>query len=433
MGWCLPCYEAGAFTLALDSGRSECALHGGPNNHQAAGGPVSVPTPQRLTTRSRGRAGRKSIASSRPVAFAHAARPTFRRSAARARGRRRGAARVDAGTFQPHPGWRNFIDAGWRVLTDQAEALRIVESLVDAQDWRTDKRTSWLRILRQLVYSMDWSTGLVTAVTAGRLGEAGDRAGRTVSRVVAWARDIGLIVVVEHAASAEFLGSKRGRTPTYALVTNAPLPHSPTKPEALDDVNAQLTPLVDESGDLPTSCVYIKPLNDEQPTPAQQPTRSWLVFRIPESPDDRNLATQCLLQRLGLDRGGVCKVPLWRTRALLQPWWEAGASPAGLLYAIDHHPDPPQQHRGDALRGAHDPLRVLGYRLRPWRGRLTELPLTVTGIRGDYQTKPTTAPTPELPARSEADKPTARTEVRLAARAALDAHLRLLREHRELG
>ncbi len=216
--------------------------------------------------------------------------------------------------------------------------------------------------------------------------------------------------------------------------TNAPLPHSPTKPEAPDDVNAQLTPLVDGNGDLPISCVYIKPLNDERLTPARQSTRSWLVFRIPESPDDRNLATQCLLQRLGLDRGGVCKVPLWRTRALLHPWWEAGASPAGLLHAIDHHPDHPQQHRGDALRGAHDPLRVLGYRLRPWRGRLTELPLTVTGIRGDYQTKPTTtAPTPELPARSEADKSTARTEVRLAARAALDAHLRLLREHRQLG
>ncbi|MGH3857001.1 MAG: hypothetical protein ACRDR6_26680, partial [Pseudonocardiaceae bacterium] len=43
VGWCLPCYEAGAFTLALDSGRSECALHGGPNNQQAA--EVSVPTP----------------------------------------------------------------------------------------------------------------------------------------------------------------------------------------------------------------------------------------------------------------------------------------------------------------------------------------------------------------------------------------------------
>jgi hypothetical protein len=436
VGWCLPCYEAGAFTLALeDLARSECALHSGLNDQQAAGGPVLVPTPQRRT-RSRGRAGRKSTASSRSLAFPRAARRTFPRSAARTRayGRRRGAARVDAGTFQPHPGWRNFIDTGWRVLIDQAEALRVVESLVDVQDWRTDKRTSWLRILRHLVYSMDWSTGLVTAVTAERLGEAGDRAGRTVSRVLAWARDIGLIVVVEHAASAEFLGSKRGRTPTYALVTNAPLPRSPTKPDAPDRMNAQLTHVVDENGDLPTSCVYIKPSNNKRLTPAQQPTRSWLVFRVPESPDDRNLATQCLLQRLGLDRGGVCRVPLWRTRALLRSWWDAGASPAGLLYAIDHHPDHPQRHRGDALRGAHDPLRVLGHRLRPWRDRLTELPLTVTGIRGDYQTKPTTtAPKPELPARSQADKSTARPEVRLAARAALDAHLRFLRERRQLG
>jgi hypothetical protein len=119
-------------------------------------------------------------------------------------------------------------------------------------------------------------------------------------------------------------------------------------------------------------------------------------------------------------------VPLWRTRALLRPWWDAGASPAGLLWAIDHHPDHPSHHRGDALRGAHDPLRVLGHRLQPWRGRLSELPLTARGIHGDYQNKPTiTAP----PTPAESRWPTARPEVRQAARAAVEEHLRQ-RRHR---
>ena len=67
------------------------------------------------------------------------------------------------------------------MLTDQAEAVRIVEDLVDAQDWRADKRTSWLAILRRLIYSMDWSTGLITAVSGlmnvliTRLARATDR------------------------------------------------------------------------------------------------------------------------------------------------------------------------------------------------------------------------------------------------------------------
>src|SRR5262249_39809068 len=40
--------------------------------------------------------------------------------------------RLHAGTYQPHPGWRHFLEPGWRVLTDQVEALRVVEDLVDA-------------------------------------------------------------------------------------------------------------------------------------------------------------------------------------------------------------------------------------------------------------------------------------------------------------
>lgn len=434
IGWCLPCYEVGAFTLALDD-RSECALHGNLSDPQPAAGPTSVRPPSRARRPPRGRAGR---ANSRPPALPRPAHRALRRSTERALayGRRRAAARLDAGTYEPHPGWRHFIDTGWRVLTDQAEALRIVVDLVNAQDWRADKRTSWLAILRRLVYSMDWSTGLVTAVTAQRLGEAGDRAARTVSRVLAWARDEGLIVVVEHAASAEFLGSQHGRTPTYALVTNTPLPHSPVGADTSPDSdrslasahpNAQLTDPVEENGDLPTPYVGIKPLNGRRLTPAQPPTTSWLVFRVPDSPTERNLATQCLMRRLGLDRGGVSRVPLWRTRALLRPWWEAGASPAGLLYAIDHHPDHPH-HRGDALRGARDPLRVVGHRLQPWRGRLTELPLAVRGIHGDYQNKSTsTAPIAQPQTRAQTTHPSARTEVRQAARAALDEHLRCLR------
>ena len=321
-------------------------------------------------------------------------------------GRRRAAARVVAPGYAPHPGWRHFIAEGWRVLTDQREALAVIDRLVDEQDWRTDKRAAWTAILHRLVHAMDWTTGLIAALTAERLGAAGGRAPRTVSRVVAWAREIGLLVVVEAAASAEFLGTDHGRTPTYALVTTG-LPPCPAPPGSTpDDLTDRLADHpVDELGDPSASCVkQNKPLNRRlEPTPPA-PT-PWPVFGIPRSPVERTAATRCLFQRLGLDSPGVSGVVFWRARALLRPWWDAGMCPAGLLWAVDHHPDRPDHHRGDALRGARDPLRVLGARLRPWQHRLGELPRAVVGVVGDYRT-----PDP-----------------RVAAKAALHEHLRLLR------
>jgi hypothetical protein len=342
-------------------------------------------------------------------------------------GRRRAAARLARPGYTPHPAWRHLIAPEYRVLTDQAEALRIVQAAVDNQDWRADKRVAWLAILRQLVYAMDWDTGLVAACTAQRLGTAGARAPRTVSRVIAWAREVGLLVVVEHGASAEFLGTDHGRTPTYALVTDAPLPHPAPS-------NSHVTELVDELGD-PTefSRQDQKPLRGERLTPTTPAASPWPAFGVPQTPAERTAATICLLKRLGLDGGRGSGVPLWRARALLRPWWDAGACPAGLLWAIDHHPDHPLHHRGDALRGARDPLGVLGSRLRPWRRRLDELPAAVTGVRGDYTTA---RPEPEpAPAASPVpvDPPTrgGSPSMREAAKAAVAAHLTRLRISRQ--
>jgi hypothetical protein len=300
------------------------------------------------------------------------------RARALAVGRIRAARRVDApGRYEPHPGWRNFLPPGWRPITSQVQALAVLADLVEEEDWRCDKRAAWSRILRQLVLCMDYETGLVTAVTAARLGAAGDRAARTVTRVLAWAQEVGVLHVVEQGASAEFLGSRRNRTPTYALITNAPLPPP--------DPDPQVSSTVDTTGDLPNTPVEIKPLAQrlEPRAPAPPP---WLAYRVPESPPERAAAARCLLTRLGIDGGGVSGLVGRRLHGLLHRWWTAGACVAGLLWAIDHHPDRPDHHRGDALRGARDPLAVLGARLAPWQGRLGELPLTKHGIRGDYRT-----------------------------------------------
>ena len=387
-GWCLACYADGAFTLAVGPDAARCALHG-----VLTAPTPATPQPCRTPRRApRGRAARTPSPPPGPPVRTRTPRRVAARRVARAMayGRRRAAARVAAPGYAPHPGWRHFIAEGWRVLTDQREALAAIDRLVDTQEWRADKRAAWTAILHRLVHAMDWTTGLIAALTAQRLGAAGGRAPRTVSRVIAWARDIGLLVVVEQAASAEFLGTDHGRTPTYALVTTDP-PHRPAAPDSPPDDCIERSPdhcvdhPVDELGDPSASCVnQNKPLN-QRLEPAGYLPASWPVFGIPRSPVERTAATRCLFQRLGLDHRGVSGVVFWRARALLRPWWDARASPAGLLWAIDHHPDRPDHHRGDALRGARDPLRVLGARLRPWQQRLGELPRAVAGVPGDYR------------------------------------------------
>uniref|UniRef100_UPI003F49B170 hypothetical protein n=1 Tax=Pseudonocardia sp. CA-138482 TaxID=3240023 RepID=UPI003F49B170 len=351
-------------------------------------------------------------------------------------GRRRAAVRVDAGRYQHHPGIENFIPSGR--LRDQGTALRVVEALVAAQGWRSDRAEAWLAILRRLVHSMDWESGLVAAVRAEDFAAAGDRATRTVSRVIAWAVEVGLIVVAEKAASAAFLGASRGRTPVYAVYLPPGLSWpSPPEPElAAEATTTQVNTPKPELGDLPTVCVGNKPLNGGRLDPAPPARNPWPVYGVPRTPSERNSATRCLFRRLGLDGGGVSGVARWRARAQLKQWWDAGACPAGLLYAIDHHPDRPDYHRGDAFRGARDPLRVLGYRLKPWAGRLHELPAAVRGIPGDYTgaRRATSAadPPPAAPAWTPSSSATLRAELRAELAAELAA-IRARRGHRRRG
>ncbi|WP_308820146.1 hypothetical protein [Pseudonocardia alni] len=313
------------------------------------------------------------------------------------------------------------------MLTSQPEALDYIARLVDDEEWRSDKRASWSAILRRLVCHMDWETGLITGLTTDRLGAAGGRAARTVSRVLAWARDCGLLVVVEAGASAEFLGTDTGRTPTYALVTHSPFPRLATLTDHEPELPAQT--IVDESGDLPTSHVGLKPLSGGRRAELAQPA-NWHPYDVPDTPGARNQATLALLKLLGLGGRQRGTIDIWRARSLLKPWWEAGATVAGLRHALEHHPDHPDRPRGPVTTGARDPLRVIGARLRPWQGRLGEIRAVQIGrmraTTGTGNGSTDTAPlSPVL-----RDRPAGRG-ARMAAREALSEHLRELREARD--
>jgi hypothetical protein len=348
------------------------------------------------------------------------------RAAARAYGRERARRRVASGRWDPHPGWRNRVDRDLVILTDQVVALRRVEQLVDAQLWRADKRARWTRMLRRLVCAMDWTTGLVCGVTLAQLAQVGDCSARTVSRLIAWACDADLLVVAEEGAAATFLGTTTNRAPAYVLVSPQPLAtQTDADPQASE--SAQLTGSVDESGDLPQSYVSSKPLTGgrrlDRPS---RPDTDWPAWRIPATPTERSAAVTALLARIGLGR-----VPVWRARALLHQWWTAGACIAGLLHAIDHHPN--GTPRGNALRGAADPLRVLGHRLRPWVGQLHQLPPGLAGHHGDYQAAQAARLAERIATAEQARQPVqpgqslsttaARQAARQAARATLQALL----------
>ncbi|WP_227013417.1 hypothetical protein [Pseudonocardia sp. EC080619-01] len=281
---------------------------------------------------------------------------------------------------------------------------------------------------------MDWDTGLVTGLTLEHLANAGGRASRTVSRVLAWARDCGLLVVVEAGASAEFLGTDTGRTPTYALVTHSPLPQLVTEPHSHTGSPGQTT--VDESGDLPTTHVTTKPLSGGR-RPQLTSQHQSHPYDVPDTPGARNAATLSLITLLGLGGRKSSKIEIWRARALLKPWWEAGATVAGLRHALEHHPDRPDHLRGPVTTDARDPLRVMGARLRPWRGRLHEIRAVQIGrMRTGHAPDDRQTPVPHRRTatvvgldRALLDRPAGRG-ARQAAREALSEHLRQLREAR---
>lgn len=278
------------------------------------------------------------------------------------------------------------MPAGRVVLCDQAAALARVTELVDAEAlWRADRRRVTLAVLRGLVCGMNWTSGLVAGMTRAHLAAGAGCSPRTVSRVVAWAVEVGLVVVVETGATAAFLGTEANRAPSYVLTRppTAVPEHRVERPAAGG---------VDELGNPPACCVEQRsPRRDRGLTDHHQgphdPGRAaggagdvgrWPVFDLASTPSERAAAVDTLLERTGI--GG--RVVRWRARALLGPWFEAGWCVAGLLHALDHHPGQPAGSRGDAARAARDPLAVLGHRLRPWRGRLDELPAAYGAVDG---------------------------------------------------
>ncbi len=286
-------------------------------------------------------------------------------------GRRRAARRVQAGGFAVHPGWRGRVPAGRVVVTDQHEARAWLDQMLDEELWRADRLRASRAILLTLVEAMDWRTGLVTGATRDKAAQRAAVSTRTVSRVLAWAAQVGLLVCVEGGATAEFLGVTTNRAPAYVFTaqTGMPAPTRRREPGAHG---------VDKNGNPPASCVSTQTLVREGAKRASQKRRAWPSRDRARNRQERMIATQTVL-----DRAGVRRVPAWKASAMLARWWRSDWSVAGLLYAIDHHPDRPGETRGDAIRGARDPLAVIGHRLAAWTCREHELPAAVQAVDPD--------------------------------------------------
>ncbi|MGM0724150.1 MAG: hypothetical protein ACQEXM_27340 [Actinomycetota bacterium] len=286
-------------------------------------------------------------------------------------GRRRAARRVDGGRFAVHPGWRGRIPHGLVVVTDQPAARELIDRAVDAEGWRSDRRHIAVTVLQTLADAMDWRTGLVTGATREKAAQRAGASLRTVSRVLAWASRVGLLVCVEKGATGAFLGTRSNRAPAYVFVSPSGMP-IPRPRRVADDQR------VDEIGNPPASCVSTQTLVREGVKRASPKRTAWPGRDRARDGRERAAATQTVL-----DRAGVRRVPAWKASAMLARWWRSGWSVSGVLYAIDHHPDRPGESRGDAIRGARDPLAVIGHRLAAWAGREHELPAVVQAVDPD--------------------------------------------------
>lgn len=270
-----------------------------------------------------------------------------------------------------HPGWRGRVPAGRVVVTDQHEARAWLDQMLDEELWRADRLRTSRAILLTLVEAMDWRTGLVTGATRDKAAQRAAVSTRTVSRVLAWAAQVGLLVCVEGGATAEFLGVTTNRAPAYVFTAQTGMPAPTRRRESVAHG-------VDKNGNPPASCVSTQTLAHEGAKRASQKRRAWPSRDRARDSQERMAATQTVL-----DRAGVRRVPAWKASAMLARWWRSDWSVAGLLYAIDHHPDRPGETRGDAIRGARDPLAVIGHRLAAWTGREHELPTSVQAVDPD--------------------------------------------------
>jgi hypothetical protein len=365
-------------------------MHGRPSQPRLFG-PTSGPGRGRNT----GQTGPDRTGPGRRTAPGLALAKARRRAHALHRGRARARHRIEAGHYALHPGWRGRIPAEFELVTDQARALRRIAEAVDAELWSPRQRSEWGAMLEHMVHATDWDgmpirpgkprdPGAVKGMTRRRLSKLVGRSERTVSRMWAWAEDAGLLVRVEQGAPADWLETEHNRAAAWAWVAPKSIEQAPS-PQC---TSAQVTGAVDGNGNHPQVSVGNYPLRNAERLDSTRNRRErrpadWPLFGIPATPSERETAAGLLLARAGLDPRGVDKR---RIRGLLKPWFEAGVCPAELLWAIDHHPDRPAHSRGGALRGAQDPVAVLGHRLAPWQGRLTELPNSLAGHRGDYRT-----------------------------------------------
>lgn len=315
---------------------------------------------------------------------------------------------MTAGRFAVHPGWRGRVPHGLVVVADQAAARELVDRTVDAELWRADRRHVATTVLRTLVDAMDWRTGLVTGATREKAAQRAGASLRTVSRVIAWATRVGLLVCVERGATAGFLGTGTNRAPAYVFTSPAGMPLP--RPHRTEDAQR-----VEQLGNPPASCVSTQTLVREGTKHASSKHDPWPGRDRAETGKDRAAATRTVLERAGINH----RVPGWKASAMLAEWWRAGWCVSGLLYALDHHPDRPGDQRGDAVRGARDPLAVIGYRLAPWRGRSHELPESLRSVDPTARRSRAARLAEALgePCTSVAHRPAASAETRAQARA----------------
>lgn len=109
-------------------------------------------------------------------------------------------------------------------LRQRPVALAMVERVLDDQDWRRDRAATWGSVLRFLAGALD-EDGIVAGISTAQIVAATGTTRRTLCRVIAWAVDAGLLLVVPQWTSPPFGQHGPSGIPMYVFTAGtAPRP-----------------------------------------------------------------------------------------------------------------------------------------------------------------------------------------------------------------
>ena len=252
----------------------------------------------------------------------------------------------------------------------------------DFEQLRSDRRRNWAEVVRVLARYVDWRDR-TTRPTWARVADQARVSRRTVARAIEWLHARGYLGTVETGSTPLFrIGvlyglattSEGNRAAEYVLCTpgrptdRRPIRQRPTRPVSVCPSRSG-TPSGSRKGPR-----RIPPREDRAEGLS---ARHWPATQRPGTRGEALAAAETLRRRNPMLR----RLTARHLRSLAKLYFEAGWTPADVLYAMEHRPDGRQHPHTHSVRHVPGWLR---YRLTAWRAPHGGLYATPGQLAADY-------------------------------------------------